>query len=339
MVENIKFPKLPPVTDKMLGKKRKRTLGLSGCRSINNFAYVGKIAEGAFGIVYKAKDKQTNEFVAIKRIKMDIEKDGFPITSIREVNILLYLRHKNIVRVKEVVFGQKYDEVYMVMEYVNFDLKTLLVKNQINLKIPQIKCLLYQILEGVDYMHSKWMFHRDLKTSNLLLNSEGEIKLADFGLARRFGKPVRQYTRLVVTLWYRAPELLLDLDNYSWPVDIWSVGCIMGELVLKEAVFTGKDEIDQLNKIFKILGTPTKENWKKFGEFKKIIFKQYEGYDLKNHFINKNDPDLRLDATGLDLMTKLLTFDPEKRITASAALEHEWFIGKCAKQQIKINDN
>lgn len=182
-----------------------------GCRSVEEFECLNKIEEGAYGVVYRAKDKKTNEQVALKRLKMEKEKDGFPITSLREVDTLLKCQHPNIVNVREIVVGSNMDKIYMVMEFVEHDLKSLM---QYGMKNPflmsEVKCLMQQLLSGIAHLHDNWIIHRDLKTSNLLLSHKGILKIADFGLAREYGSPLKEYTPVVVTLWYRSPELLLN---------------------------------------------------------------------------------------------------------------------------------
>jgi cell division cycle 2-like len=314
-----------------LQKKTQR--GIHPCRSIENYKQLNKIDEGSYGIVFRAEDKETGEIVAIKKIKLGKEKEGFPITSIREINILFNLHHENIVRMKEVVFGSSIDKVFAVMEYCDHELKALSVreKNSPNsvLSLAMVKCLMRQLLAGVEYMHSKWIIHRDLKTSNLLLNKSGILKIADFGLARKYGSPLRHYTKLVVTLWYRAPELLLNCDKYGPAVDMWSVGCIFAEMLLGEPLIQGTDELDQLNKIFRLLGTPTEESWPGWNtlpNYQKITFKQYNVNKLRENFpAYSTRDDLVLTDKGYDLLSKLLTCNPSKRITAAEALRHAWF--------------
>jgi cell division cycle 2-like protein len=309
-----------------LSKKRRAHPLIAGCRTIENYKYLNKIDEGSYGVVYRAQDLETGEIVAIKKVKLGKEKEGFPITSIREINILLNLKHENIIQTKEVVYGKTLDKIYSVMEYMDYEVKALLAdKAKYSFELKHIKCLVYQLIKGVEFMHSKWIVHRDLKTSNLLMNNKGILKIGDYGLARKFGSPLRPYTQLVVTLWYRAPELLLNCTIYDSSIDIWSLGCIFAEIVLRDPLFQGQDELDQLNRIFKLLGTPTDEvwpNWTELPNAKKISFKKYTDIKLKERF---NDNEISLSEAGLDLLAKMLTYDPKKRITAAAALEHKWF--------------
>ncbi|XP_028765127.1 cyclin-dependent kinase G-2-like [Neltuma alba] len=300
---------------------------IQSCRSVLEFEMIKKINEGTYGIVYKAKDKKTGEIVALKKVKMNMDRDGFPLSSLREINILSSFNHPSIVEVKEVVVDD-FDGVFMVMEYMEYDLKGLIQKMKRPFSIGEVKSLMMKLLKGVKYLHDNWVLHRDLKTSNILLNKEGELRICDFGLSRHYGSPLKPYTPLVVTLWYRAPELLLGAKEYSTAIDMWSIGCIMAELVAKSPLFQGKSEIEQLNNIFQTLGTPNEKIWpgvSKLSGFKPNFVKQ------PHNLLRKKFPAASfigspvLSELGFDLLSKLLTYDPEKRISAEAALLHDWF--------------
>ncbi|KAE8123954.1 hypothetical protein FH972_018867 [Carpinus fangiana] len=300
---------------------------LQGCRSVYEFEMINKINEGTYGIVYKAKDKKTGQLVALKKVKMGIEKEGgFPLSSLREINILSSFNHPSVVGVKEVVLDD-FGTVFMVMEYMEYDLRALLEVMKQPFSISEVKCLMLQLLEGVKYLHENWVLHRDLKTSNLLVSKEGELKICDFGLSRQYGSPLKPYTPVVVTLWYRAPELLLGTKQYSTAIDMWSVGCIMAELVAKEPLFPGKNEVDQLGKIFQILGAPNEEIWpglKKLPGVRPNI-KQMHNLLRKKFPARSFTGSPVLSNLGFDFLNKLLSYDPDKRITAEAALKHDWF--------------
>ncbi|KAL0801177.1 hypothetical protein Bca101_056353 [Brassica carinata] len=301
---------------------------LQGCRSVDEFERLNKIDEGTYGVVYRAKDKKTGEIVALKKVKMEKEREGFPLTALREINILLSFHHPSIVDVKEVVVGSSLDSIFMVMEYMDHDLKALMETMKQRFSQSEVKCLMLQLLEGVKYLHDNWVLHRDLKTSNLLLNNRGELKICDFGLARQYGSPLKPYTHLVVTLWYRAPELLLGAKQYSTAIDMWSLGCIMAELLAKAPLFNGKTEFDQLDKIFRILGTPTESIWPGFSKLPgvKVNFVKHQYNLLRKKFpATSFTGSPVLSDAGFDLLNKLLTYDPERRITVDAALKHEWF--------------
>ncbi|XP_042501966.1 cyclin-dependent kinase G-2-like [Macadamia integrifolia] len=301
---------------------------LQGCRSVDVFEWLNKIDEGTYGVVYRAKDKKTGDIVALKKVKMEKEREGFPLTSLREINILLSFHHSSIVDVKEVVVGSNLDSIFMVMQYMEHDLKGLMETMKQPFSQSEVKCLMLQLLEGVKYLHDNWVLHRDLKTSNILLNNQGELKICDFGLSRQYGSPLKPYTHLVVTLWYRAPELLLGAKQYSTAVDMWSLGCIMAELLAKEPLFPGKTEVDQIDKIFKTLGTPNETSWPGFSKLRgvKVNFVKHQSNILRKKFpatCFTGSP--ILSDAGYDLLIKLLAYDPEKRITAEDALNHEWF--------------
>jgi cell division cycle 2-like protein len=235
----------------------------SGCRNVDCYEKLNHIEEGTYGVVYRARDKQTGEIVALKKVKMVREKEGFPITSLREITTLITYKHPNIVDVKEIVVGKSLDSIFIVMEFLEHDLKDLMseMKEDTRFLTSEVKCLMIQLLEAVAHLHENWIIHRDLKTSNLLYNNQGILKVADFGLAREYGSPLKPYTNMVVTLWYRAPELLLGAKTYTTAIDMWSVGCIFAELLTKEPLLPGRSELDQLDKMFKLLGTPNETIW------------------------------------------------------------------------------
>ncbi|KAJ9549524.1 hypothetical protein OSB04_022067 [Centaurea solstitialis] len=398
---------------------------LQGCRSVDEFERLNKIDEGTYGVVYRAKDKKSGEVVALKKVKMEKEREGFPLTSLREINILLSFHHPSVVDVKEVVVGSNLDSIFMVMEYMEHDLKALMETMKQPFSQSEVKCLMLQLLEGTKYLHDNWVLHRDLKTSNLLLNNRGELKICDFGLSRQYGSPLKPYTHLVVTLWYRsasafgvfsrfpyyivkcglfllllrhimilsdlinfnkyflilrlldfvymvrwcalklhiqvfylvayspdgvvldlqAPELLLGAKQYSTAIDMWSLGCIMAELLSKQPLFNGKTEFDQLDKIFKTLGTPNEAIWPGFSKLPgvKLNFVKHQYNLLRRKFpATSFTGSPVLSDAGFDLLNKLLTMTLRsilvsvvnhfmgileylQRITAEAALEHEWF--------------
>lgn len=298
---------------------------LQGCRSVEEFQCLNRIEEGTYGVVYRAKDKRSDEVVALKRLKMEKEKEGFPITSLREINTLLKGQHPNIVTVREIVVGSNMDKIFIVMDYVEHDLKSLIetMKHKKQVFLPgEVKCLIQQLIRAVAHLHDNWILHRDLKTSNLLLSHKGILKVGDFGLAREYGSPLKEYTSIVVTLWYRAPELLLGCKEYSTPIDVWSVGCIFAELLAMTALFPGKSEVDQLNRIFKDLGTPNERVWPGYDQLpyvKKMTFTDYPVSQLRKKFATLTS------ELGLSLLQGLLTYDPKQRLTAEAALKHNYF--------------
>ncbi|VDB84466.1 unnamed protein product [Peniophora sp. CBMAI 1063] len=292
-------------------------------RSVYNYERLNSIEEGSYGVVFRAKDKQTGDIVALKKLKLDEEKQGFPITALREINALMAARHENVVRIREVVVGETLTQVFIVMDFIEHDLKTLLTLMPQPFLQSEIKTLMLQLLSAVGHCHNNWILHRDLKTSNLLMNNRGTIKVADFGLARRYGDPVGVggMTQLVVTLWYRAPEILLGAKTYSTAVDMWSVGCIFAELLLKEPLFQAKGEIELIDMIWKLLGPPNNNNWPGWMELP--LSRTLAPRAPHAHHFRTRFPFMT--TAGLDLLMSLLTYDPEQRITAEEALKHPYF--------------
>merc|ERR1712070_1324317 len=284
---------------------------------------IEKIGEGTYGVVYKATNRLTGDLVALKKIRLEAEDEGIPSTAIREISILKELQHPNIVRLHDVIHTEK--KLTLVFEYLDQDLKKLLDETDGDAGLPDLdlKVLLRQLLLGVAFCHDRRVLHRDLKPQNLLINKENlELKLADFGLARAFGIPVRSYTHEVVTLWYRAPDVLMGSRKYSTPVDLWSVGCIFGEMAASRPLFPGTSDHDQLQRIFRMLGTPSEETWPsmvELPEFKKEVIKDH--YD-PIPFINVAP---KLCEQGLDLLSQMLKYEPSQRISAKAALVHPYF--------------
>lgn len=236
-------------------------------RSIERFDRLNHIEEGSYGFVSRAREEATGEIVAIKKLKMDPVRDGgFPVTALREIQTLQASKHRHIVNLREVVNGQgeSAGDVYLVMDFLEHDLKTLQEEMEEPFLPSETKTLMLQLGSAVDFLHTHWILHRDLKTSNILLNNRGEIKLADFGMARFVGNPApNNLTQLVVTLWYRSPELLLGTTTYDSAVDMWSLGCIFGELLTRQPLLSGKNEVEQLSKVSQAPSLQERETGKK----------------------------------------------------------------------------
>ena len=286
--------------------------------AIAKYVRIDKVGEGTYGVVYKCQNKYTKEFVALKKIRLDNEEEGIPSTAIREISILKQMHHKGIVRLIETINGDK--KLYLVFEFLDHDLKRYLDIKGGPLPLNLVKSYMYQLCAAIRYCHAKRILHRDLKPQNLLIDKNGIIKLADFGLARAFGIPIKTLTHEVLTLWYRAPEILLGQKEYSTSVDMWSLGLIFFEMAHRKPLFAGDSEIDQIFKIFQMFGTPTEETWPgvtMLPDFK-LTFPKFKAQPLSKY--NKN-----LDAKGLDLLGKMINLIPGKRISAKRALNHPFF--------------
>jgi len=290
---------------------------------MEKYQKIEKIGEGTYGVVYKARNRLTGELVALKKIRLEAEDEGIPSTAILEISILKELQHNNIVRLHDVIHTEK--KLTLVFEYLDLDLKKFLdTSGSQGLPQHQVKILLYQLISGVQFCHDRRVLHRDLKPQNLLINRERlELKLADFGLARAFGIPVRSYTHEVVTLWYRAPDVLMGSRKYSTPVDLWSVGCIFGEMNSGRPLFPGTSDHDQLEKIFRALGTPTEESWPTIVDLPEYK-SNWEKREAEHDFFSKQ-AGISEDPAGRDLLSQLLQYDPGKRITAKNAMKHDYF--------------
>jgi len=284
---------------------------------LERYEKLQKIGEGTYGVVYKAKDKQDGRFLALKKIRLEHEDEGVPSTAIREISILKELQHPNIVNLLDVV--NLPNKLYLVFEYLDQDLKKYM--DSITIFEPiLVKSYIKQLLEGLLYCHRRRILHRDLKPQNLLIDRKGFLKLADFGLARAVCVPVRPYTHEVITLWYRAPEILLGSQAYSMPVDIWSAGCIFAEMLAKRPLFPGDSEIDELFRIFRTLGTPTEDIWRGCTGLP----------DFKPNFPKWSKQEMKkvvpgVDPSAIDLLENMLVYEPSQRISAKAALQHQYF--------------
>ncbi|CEI39542.1 unnamed protein product [Fusarium venenatum] len=324
-----------------------------GCSRISDYELLGKLGEGTFGEVHRARLRRTGALVALKKIIMHHEKDGFPITALREIKLLKLLSHKNILRLEDMAIEhptrqiltaphrsrlttpsadkRKKPIVYMATPYMDHDLSGLLDNPSVQFKEPQIKCYMLQLLEGLRYLHDSRILHRDMKAANLLINNKGILQIADFGLARHYdgktpqsgvhmGEGKRDYTGLVVTRWYRPPELLLQLRQYTPAIDVWGVGCVFGEMLHGKPILAGESDAAQLDIIWDLMGSPNEENmprWKSLPGAEHLTPRPRTG-NLENRF-------RQYGMGAVSLLKELLRLDWRTRINAVDALQHPWF--------------
>lgn len=296
-------------------------------RSSDVYRRVQQVGEGTYGKVYKAKNENTDEFVALKKLRLETEREGFPITAIREIKLLQSFDHPNIVGLLEMIV--EHNQIAMVFDYLDHDLTGLLTHPDLQLTEGHRKMIFKQLLDGMNYLHKRRVIHRDVKGSNILLDAKGTLKIADFGLARTM-KVLKDgespdYTNRVITIWYRPPELLMGSTDYGREVDMWGLGCLLMELYTKTAIFQGAEEISQLYKIYEIMGTPTHENWPDI--------ENLPWFEMLKPQVNKlprfeKDFKERMTDDSFDLATKLLTLYPSKRLTAEEALGHAYFLNE-----------
>ncbi|KAL1749165.1 kinase-like domain-containing protein [Schizophyllum fasciatum] len=286
-----------------------------------NYIQLEKLGEGTYATVYKGRSRTTNEIVALKEIHLDAE-EGTPSTAIREISLMKELKHVNIVRLYDVIHTET--KLTLIFEFCDGDLKRHMDQHGDRgaLRPDVVRSFMYQLLKGTAFCHENQVLHRDLKPQNLLINAKGELKLGDFGLARAFGVPVNTFSNEVVTLWYRAPDVLLGSRTYSTSIDVWSCGCIFAEMIQGVPLFRGRDNQDQLLHIMRIIGTPSQEQLQKMQkDSPEIQLKTFPRYPKLpwQQFVSKASPE------AIDLLERLLKFDPAERITAAEALNHPYF--------------
>ncbi|KAL0457312.1 UNVERIFIED_CONTAM: putative serine/threonine-protein kinase [Sesamum latifolium] len=279
------------------------------------------IGQGTYSNVYKARDTETGKIVALKKVRFDnLEPESVRFMA-REILILRRLDHPNIVKLQGLVTSRMSCSLYLVFDYMDHDLAGLSSSPGIKFTEPQVKCYVRQLLSGLEHCHKRNVLHRDIKGSNLLIDDGGVLKIADFGLASFFDPNNKQpMTNRVVTLWYRPPELLLGATDYGVGVDLWSAGCILAELFAGKPIMTGRTEVEQLHRIFKLCGSPSEEYWKKSKLPHATIFKPQQAYKRRIAEAFKDFP-----PSSLPLIETLLAIDPAERQTATAALTSEFF--------------
>ncbi|KAJ8421740.1 hypothetical protein Cgig2_032777 [Carnegiea gigantea] len=287
----------------------------------DGFEKLEKIGQGTYSSVFRAKECETGRIVALKKVRFDNYHPESVRFMAREITILRKLDHPNIVKLLGLITSKTSCSIYLVFEYMEHDFAGLLSCPDIEFTEAQIKCFMQQILYGLDYCHRQGVMHRDIKSSNILLNNEGVLKLADFGLANFVSARYRQpLTSRVVTLWYRPPELLLGSTNYGAYVDMWSVGCVFMELFIRKPILKGKTEVEQLHKIFKLCGSPPEEFWKTSKLPHATVFKPQAPYEktLQERCRSLPEP-------MVSLLDALLSIEPQKRGTAESALKSLYF--------------
>ncbi|KAL2329923.1 hypothetical protein Fmac_017504 [Flemingia macrophylla] len=287
----------------------------------DSFERLDKIGQGTYSTVFQAREIETGRMVALKKVRFD----KFQAESIRfmarEILILRTLDHPNIMKLEGIIASQQSNSIYLVFEYMEHDLAGLVASPDIKFSESQIKCYMRQILSGIEHCHLRGIMHRDIKVSNILVNNEGILKIADFGLANTLSPNSKQpLTSRVVTLWYRPPELLMGSTNYGVSVDLWSVGCVFAELFLGKPILKGRNEVEQLHKIFKLCGSPPDEFWKKSKLPLATMFKPQTKYASSLWERCRGFP-----VTAVELLETLLSIDPAKRGTGSSALMSEYF--------------
>ena len=301
---------------------------------LSEYDIYNQLGQGTFGVVTKARQKKTGKLVALKKFLVPDKKEGFPITAFREITIMKKLKNINVLQIVDMVHDESNGSFFFtVFPYISSDLNGLLNNPRISFSLSQIKCIMIQILKGINYVHLNGYLHRDIKTANILLDHFGIVKIADFGLARLYHGPPPttstsppgggkyEYTGLVVTRWYRPPELLLGDRKYTTAVDMWGIGCVFGEFFTRKPILEGKSDIHQAELIFKLLGSPTLEN------FPNAHLINRNGINLKVNFVRSLESTFHeiIPFEALDLLSGMLTLNPQNRYNALKCLDSDFF--------------
>ncbi|XP_041457758.1 cyclin-dependent kinase 17-like isoform X2 [Lytechinus variegatus] len=309
---------LSPPFEKMSRRSRRASLSEIGFGKMETYTKLDKLGEGTYATVFKGRSRLTDNLVALKEIRLEHE-EGAPCTAIREVSLLKGLKHNNIVTLHDIVHTEK--SLTLVFEYLEKDLKQYMDDCGSIMNMNNVKLFLFQLLRGLAYCHKRQVLHRDLKPQNLLINEKGELKLADFGLARAKSVPSKTFSNEVVTLWYRPPDVLLGSTEYSTSIDMWGVGCIFYEMSAGRPLFPGSTVEDELHLIFKFLGTPDENTWPGISsneDFQSYSFPAYPKEPVVTHAP-------RLDLQCQDLLEDLLKYEGKNRVSAAKAMRHPCF--------------
>lgn len=314
--------------------------------ALQNYEILGYIAAGTYGRVYKAKSKdESARLCAIKKFKADKEGEvsyytGISQSAYREMALCKELNHENVINLVETILEDK--SIYLVFDYAEHDLLQLIHYHYHpeGRPIPNttIKSIMYQLFQGVDYLHKNWILHRDLKPANIMITAQGVVKIGDLGLARIFRRPLQSLLRsdkIVVTIWYRAPELLLGGRHYTPAIDLWAIGCIFAEMLSLRPIFKSEEvkmdnkkvvpfQKDQFQKMIEILGSPSQDQWPNI-----VCYPDYPLLQTMRSYPNRLKTWYKRVTTaepqGLDLLQRLLSYNPHVRVTAEAALAHAYF--------------
>ncbi|KAI4352758.1 hypothetical protein L6164_006979 [Bauhinia variegata] len=288
-------------------------------KSAESYKMIDKVGQGTYSNVYKARDRETREIVALKKVRFDTSEPESIKFMAREIMILQRLDHPNVVKLKGLATSRMQYSLYLVFDFMQTDLARIITRPEERLTEPQVKSYMHQLLSGLQHCHDRGILHRDIKGSNLLIDRNGMLKIADFGLANFYSPESNQpLTSRVVTLWYRAPELLLGATAYGVGIDLWSAGCLLAEMFTGIPIMPGRTEVEQLHRIFRLCGTPSEEYWKKLRL--STTFRPPRSY--RPSLVETFKP---LPQSCLGLLCNLLALDPAYRGTASKALQNEFF--------------
>ncbi|KHN85653.1 Cyclin-dependent kinase 16 [Toxocara canis] len=326
-----KLNRTPTLEQPLTRKNRRASLSEIGFGKLETYEKLEKLGEGTYASVYKGRSRLTDKFVALKEIRLE-QEEGAPCTAIREVSLLRELRHANVVTLHDIVHTERM--LTLVFEYVDRDLKQYLDQCHDSINMHNVRLFLVQLLRGLSYCHRRRVLHRDLKPQNLLINEKGELKLADFGLARAKSVPTKTYSNEVVTLWYRPPDVLLGSTDYSTHIDMWGVGCILFEMISGRALFPGSAVDEQLLLIFHILGTPSPQLHPSI-----CNSSAYKSYKFP-HYYPTHLPNIcpRIDQNAFDLLLRLLQYEGRARLSASQALEHAFVRSSLPAAVFELSD-